>query len=59
MIISSGESDRRYLEKILDELESKPLNEYKMSIIETKEDGDYRHVQIMIDIIETESGRNR
>lgn len=59
MKISREDSDRQYLEKLLDELESNPLNEYEMKIIETKEDGDYRHVQIMIDIIETELGRNR
>lgn len=49
MKISREDSDRQYLENLLDELESNPFNQYEMRVIEQKENGDYTHIAITID----------
>ena len=46
MIISSEDSDRKYVEDILDKLEKNPLNRYIMTITETRINGEIEDVQI-------------
>lgn len=46
MIISAEDSDRKYVEDILDKLEKNPLNRYIMTITETRINGEIEDVQI-------------
>lgn len=48
MIISSEDSDRKFVEDILDKLEKNPLNRYIMTITETRINGEIEDVQISI-----------
>lgn len=48
MIISSEDSDRKYVEDILNKLEKNPLDRYIMTITETRINGEIEDVQISI-----------